>query len=229
MKNNNLKLYSKEEYFTKDSIDNLSKIWLKKFKNLKKRSLFEFKPEKSALLILDMQRYFLDKNSHAHIPSALAIVDKIKKIKNFYLKGNYPIYATRHIDKEKQKKSMMLKWWRNSIKKDDKMSEIIEEFGASQINKIEKSQYDAFYKTNLEESLKNKGVTQLIITGVMTHLCCETTARSAFVRGFEVFFPIDATTTYNKEFHLSSILNLSHGFAIPVLINELIGKENEGI
>ncbi|MCP4152595.1 MAG: isochorismatase family protein, partial [bacterium] len=65
-------------------------------------------------------------------------------------------------------------------------------------------------------------ITRVIITGVMTHLCCETTARSAFVRNFEVYFTIDATATYNREFHKSTLLNLSHGFASPVLTSDIL-------
>ena len=61
-----------------------------------------------------------------------------------------------------------------------------------------------------------------VISGVMTHLCCETTARAAFMRGFEVFFTVDGTATYNEALHRSSLLTLSHGFAIPVLIDELL-------
>ncbi len=56
----------------------------------------------------------------------------------------------------------------------------------------------------------------------MTHLCCETTARSAFVRGFEVFFTIDGTATYNKEFHFATLHNLAHGFALPILVDEIL-------
>ena len=79
--------------------------------------------------------------------------------------------------------------------------------------------------------LQRKKVKQVVITGVLTHLCCETTARSAFMRGFEVFFTIDATATYNKDFHISTLLNLSHGFALPVLTQEVLhllnGEEHE--
>jgi bifunctional isochorismate lyase / aryl carrier protein len=56
----------------------------------------------------------------------------------------------------------------------------------------------------------------------MTHLCCETTARSAFTHGFEVFFTIDGTATYNERFHIATLLNLSHGFALAVLVEEVI-------
>ena len=58
----------------------------------------------------------------------------------------------------------------------------------------------------------------------MTHLCCETTARSAFVRGFDVFFLVDGTATYNIEFHMSSLLTLTHGFVHPVRFQEILDK-----
>jgi isochorismate hydrolase len=87
---------------------------------------------------------------------------------------------------------------------------------------VTKSQYDAFYQTELEAILNEKGIKQLIVTGVMTHLCCESTIRAAFIRGFEVLFPVDGTATYNFDFHRSSFLNISHGFATPVLIDDLL-------
>ena len=96
---------------------------------------------------------------------------------------------------------------------------------------IQKSQYDAFYQTQLEGILRDRQVTQVVICGVMTHLCCETTARSAFMHGFEVFFPVDGTVTYRLEYHRASLLNLAHGFASIVLMKNIlqaIQGENEG-
>ena len=58
----------------------------------------------------------------------------------------------------------------------------------------------------------------------MTHLCCETTARVAFTRGYEVFFSIDGTATYNRKFHLGSLVNLAHGVAVPMLVDEIIAQ-----
>jgi len=61
-----------------------------------------------------------------------------------------------------------------------------------------------------------------VVCGVMTHLCCETTAREAFVRGFEVFFPVDGTASYNQKFHEASLQNLAHGFAILTTVEQLL-------
>ncbi len=90
-----------------------------------------------------------------------------------------------------------------------------------------KSQYDAFYKTNLLQLLKNDKIKQVVITGVMTNLCCETTARSAFVRGFEVLFVVDGTATQNELMHRATIINLAYGFAVPVRTQDLIKQLNK--
>lgn len=60
------------------------------------------------------------------------------------------------------------------------------------------------------------GIKEVIVTGVMTNLCCETTAREAFVRGFRVFFSTDATATSLPELHDATLKNLAYGFAYLV-------------
>jgi len=211
----------KEKYFTQNNIHKVSKNFLREIEHLRKKHKIHFKTKNIALLILDMQKYFLDKNSHAFIPSAPAIVENIKKIQNVFLQLKLPIVLTRHINTDKNAK-MMKSWWKDLIRKNNSLSEIIPELMNKKAKIIKKSQYDAFYETELEKFLKKKRIKQVIITGVMTHLCCETTARSAFIRGFEVFFVVDGTATYNRKFHKATLLNLAHGFAIPVLTEEII-------
>jgi len=211
----------KEKYFEKKNIYKTSKSFLKEIEHLRKKHKINLKTKNIALLILDMQRYFLDKSSHAFIPSAPEIVENIKKIENIFLEKNLPVILTKHINTSKNAKMMKL-WWKDLIKEESIFSEIIPELMNKKAKIIKKSQYDAFYGTELEKFLKRKRIKQIIITGVMTHLCCETTARSAFVRNFEVFFVIDGTATYNRKFHKATLINLAHGFAIPLLTEEII-------
>ena len=65
-------------------------------------------------------------------------------------------------------------------------------------------------------------MSQVVITGVMTHLCCETTARSAFMRGFLPFFLVDGTATYNRHFHIATLTNLAHGFAHLARVQDIL-------
>ena len=178
-------------------------------------------PGHSALLIVDMQRYFLEDSSHAFIPAAKVIVPRINRLIEAYSQHRLPIVFTRHLNTDANA-GMMSKWWQDLIRADDPASQIISEFDLSHGIVLEKSQYDAFYETPLEYLLREKGVTQIVICGVMTHLCCETTARSAFVRGFEVFFTVDGTATHAEASHRATLLNLAHGFAIPVSIDEIL-------
>jgi len=183
-------------------------------------------PKKCALLILDMQKYFLEESSHAFIPSGRTIIPGICNLIKICEAKEIPVIFSRHTN-IKSDAAMMGKWWHDLILPEDAASEMIEGFDLSTSEVIEKSQYDAFYKTKLEEILRKQQISQLIICGVMTHLCCETTARSAFMRGFEIFFPVDGTATYNELFHQATLQNLAHGFAVPILIEQIIANINK--
>ena len=87
---------------------------------------------------------------------------------------------------------------------------------------IPKNTYSAFHGTDLENKLRDLNITDLIIGGVMTNLCCETSARDAFVRDFRVFFLADGTSTISEDFHLSTLKNLGYGFATLISRHRLV-------
>jgi len=211
----------KEIYFTSDMIQEKAHEMLQRLEVIRKREEQVLQPGRSALLVLDMQRYFLEPHSHAYIPSAPAIIPGLQSLISAYADGGFPVIFTRHVNSA-QDAGMMATWWRDMIDPHDPLSEIIHALDQSKGSVIEKCQYDAFYGSQLGLALKEASISQLVIGGVMTHLCCETTARSAFMRGFRVFFSVDGTATYNEDFHNASLLNLAHGFATPVLVGEVL-------
>ena len=212
----------KQTYFTQETIQEKSQELLEYVSASRCRHTdLIFRPEKAALLVLDMQTYFLESDSHAFVPSAPAIILGINKLISAFETASRPVIATRHLNTNEDA-GMMSKWWRDLINSQNAHSHYINKLKISNCTSINKTQYDAFLNTTLEETLRQRDVEQVVITGVMTHLCCETTARSAFMRGFEVFFTVDGTATYNEELHYASLLTLSHGFAVPVLIDELL-------
>ena len=212
---------NRETYFTPETIREKSRAMLDSLASFRARHAdIIFHPDRAALLVLDMQEYFLCKESHAFIPSAPAILPNLQLLITNYHAINRPVIFTRHVNTDEDAR-MMSRWWRDLIRADSPDSAISASLDISKGIVIQKAQYDAFYNTPLEETLRGRGVEQVIVTGVMTHLCCETTARSAFVRGFEVFFCADGTATYTKELHRSTLLNLSHGVAIPTVCAEI--------
>ncbi|MEJ5166890.1 MAG: isochorismatase family protein, partial [Thermoanaerobaculia bacterium] len=123
---------------------------------------------------------------------------------------------------------LMKKWWESPILEKDPQSELISDFNFLKEYPIfiKKNYYDAFKETGLKQILKGRGVEKILIGGVLTNCCCETTARSAFMNNFEVFFLFDGTATYKKEYHESTILNISYGFGEILFFNELFPPRN---
>jgi bifunctional isochorismate lyase/aryl carrier protein len=210
----------KIDYFTPATIAEKSLQFLDALPTRRSLAGSGFDPSHSALIVLDMQKYFLDPRSHAFVPSAAAILPGIKKLIGIFQERKQPVILTRHLNTP-ENAGEMSEWWADLIREHEPASELIPELDHLEATRIHKSQYDAFLNTDLKQHLSNLNTTQVVIAGVLTHLCCETTARSAFMHGFKVFFLVDGTATYYEDFHRAALLNLSHGFAVPVLTKDI--------
>jgi biuret amidohydrolase len=95
---------------------------------------------------------------------------------------------------------------------------------------IDKPRFGAFYGTDLELILRTRGIDTLIISGVATNVCCETTAREAAVRDFHVFFLSDGTATADMggvpaaELQKVTCTTLGFLFAQVLTVDEMIAK-----
>lgn len=179
-----------------------------------------FRFAEAALLVLDLQLYFADPASHAFVPSLPAIRPGLIRLARAFRQAGRPVITTRH-GNTPGGAGLMGRWWKDLLTPGDPGFQLCPEWEELSGIRLDKTQYDAFWQTGLESLLRRRGVRQLVLTGVLTHLCVETTARSAFCRGFEVFLVVDGTATYTRDFHRASLMNLAHGFAVPVLADEL--------
>jgi nicotinamidase-related amidase len=214
---------TKEQYFTRQNISSVSEELAERIRQINPNARSAMKIEgRVALLVTDMQKYFLEKSSRAYIPAADGIVPGIKKLIELFRLRKFPILFTQHYNKV-DSAGMMSKWWRNILTQESKYYPLHPEIAQYiDIEVIEKQQYDVFFNTNLEKILKSNQVDQIVITGVMANLCCETTLRSAFVRGYEVCMPLDGTAAYNREAHFGTFLNLSFGFSPLITTTDLL-------
>ena len=213
----------KELYLTSSNRKERIYFWLKESQILKSRKMFKLDLTQAALLVLDMQYFFTDSSSHAFIPSAQSIIEPIHRIIKKMVLLDRPIIFTRHVTSN-QEKDLMKLWWRDSISANGKEYDITKERHSNQGIIIIKNHYSAFMNTELENILDTNEINQVLITGVMSHLCCETTLREAFMRGFEPFFVVDATATYTEQLHLGTIRAVSHGFGVCLSSEEILNE-----
>ena len=213
----------KEEYLTNENHVEKIKQWKNEINKIRGYEKFHFEIENSALLVLDMQNVFLSPSSHAYIPSSNALMPIINSLINYFENHHRPIFFTRHINSEDEE-DLMLKWWKSPISLDDPLSSISTDLNVGSSEFLIKNKYSAFINTNLEQILKKKSIKQVLITGVMSHLCCESTAREAFMRNFEVFYIIDGTATYNELLHQGTMFALAHGFAECLTAKDVMGE-----
>ncbi len=70
---------------------------------------------------------------------------------------------------------------------------------------VDKPGKGAFYATDLHLILESRGITSMILCGVTTEVCVQTTAREANDRGYEIVIPEDCCASYFPEFHRSAL------------------------
>ena len=99
---------------------------------------------------------------------------------------------------------------------------------------VRKQVNSSFYGTpSLDAWLKDQDITQVVICGITTNHCCETTARMAGNLGYDTYFVIDATHTFNRTaldgtnvsaetLSLITAANLHEEFATVVTTGQLV-------
>jgi isochorismate hydrolase len=170
----------------------------------------------AALLVVDMQNYF-----HR---IAQPVLRNILRVIRSCRQGDVPIIFTQHGHIDPAKDGGVLgKWWGELIIDGTEDWRFLPEVTIeSKDTVLPKKRYSAFFETDLDTTLQSRGIQDLIISGVMTNLCCETTARDAFMRDYRVFFLIDGTATGRSDLHLATLKNLGFGFTYLLTCDELI-------
>jgi ureidoacrylate peracid hydrolase len=90
---------------------------------------------------------------------------------------------------------------------------------------IDKSRYSAFYGTRLEPVLHGLGITGLVVCGVTTNVCVESTVREAAQKDYDVRVVSDATGELTRERHDNALAILDYGFARVVTVDDVVGDQ----
>ena len=87
---------------------------------------------------------------------------------------------------------------------------------------ISKNRYSAFYGTELEQVLRERGVRTLIICGVTTEMCVESTLRDGFFHDFHIVLAADAVASVDRARHQATLQTVEYGFGAVTPTNDII-------
>jgi nicotinamidase-related amidase len=183
-----------------------------------------FRPARAALLVVDMQKVFASPEGSTFLPMSIPACERLVELVQTCRQSGVPVIFTRHVHTNPQMDGgAMARWWSSLILEGSEEAELVDQLRPQNGERvIVKCRYSAFTGTPLDMVLRSLGVEDLIIGGVMTNLCCETTARDAFNRDFNVFFLGDGTATANEELHTSALKNISYGFGRVLAVAEAV-------
>ncbi|KUI68463.1 Nicotinamidase 3 [Cytospora mali] len=192
---------------------------------------------KTALLVIDMQNFFSSMTTTA--------LPNVKKLISFFQSTSAPIIFTQHghttgeLTTTPSPNQLVRKWGpEGSIARgsnDWELQDGIKAFlpgpdspAGTWPRLIDKNTYDAFINTDLARVLEGAGVDRAVVCGVMTDCCCDTTARSAFNRGYETWLVSDACGSANKTQHQAGLKGFGFTFGEVLTTNAAIKLLKDG-
>ncbi|MBI4055382.1 MAG: isochorismatase family protein [Elusimicrobia bacterium] len=203
----------KESYIASHNLKDKAEIWQREIRGFQ-RHRGTLCPERAGLLVVDMQEFFLDPQSPAYRPSARAILGNTRRLVEVFREIARPVIFILHAQERFEKDAGLMElWWRKVCWADSRGARIPAFLGARDGEIFRKCRYSAFTNPSLAGELRSQGVEEIVVAGVMTNLCVESTVRDAFDSGFQTFVVLDATAAHTEAMHLASLKNLAFGFS----------------
>lgn len=178
-----------------------------------------------ALLVVDMQEFFLSPRSPAYLPAARAVAGKVARLVDAFRRAGRPVAFTTHAYEDAREAGPMASWWRRFCRAGSPEARVSAALSPRPEEPVfRKTRYSAFTNPELLPWLRRRRASSLVVCGVMTNLCVEYTALDAFGLGFDVRIPLDATAASDEALHLGALKNAAYGFATLQAAEELVGE-----
>ena len=179
---------------------------------------------RAALLIHDMQTYFLHKYDMSQAPIPM-LIERIAALRDVCHKLGIPVFYTAQPTEQPEKDRALLNdFWGPGLTATEfhtQQAVVPELTPAEQDIMLTKWRYSAFQRSDLREQLRNLGRDQLIITGVYAHIGCMTTALEAFMQDVQPFLAIDGVADFSLEEHHMAIHHVSQRCGVSLTCAEI--------
>jgi ureidoacrylate peracid hydrolase len=188
-------------------------------------------PVRMALINVDMQNCFVE-GFPISAPDGLVVLERVNRLAAVCREAGIHVVHARHVLRADGSNAGVLSELFPHLK--DRY--ISRDSDAAALHKrlvvdsrdilLDKPRYGAFHATDLELILRARDIDTLIITGITTDVCCDTTAREAMVRDFRVFFLSDGTAVNKKNAAEVQRVTLQtlRAFAQILTVDEMIEK-----
>lgn len=191
-----------------------------------KRSTLELDPSRAAVLVVDMLNDFLD-------PSGL-----------MPLVGGEVLYDPHHrlLDAAREAGARVI-WVCDTHAPDDREfdkravhcltgtwgAQIAPALAAPDAEeRVFKRRYSGFFETDLDLRLRERGIRQLIVTGVVTNICVRSTCHDAFFRGYDVIVPEECVMATSEREQASSLYDIDTHYGTVAPLSEVLAALQAG-
>jgi ureidoacrylate peracid hydrolase len=154
------------------------------------------------MIVVDMQNDFVREGAPLEIPHARAMVPRLNRLLDVCRTHKIPVIYIHHVIRGGNVDAGRLADHHAAIRNNKAIIvgttnvEIYDEMKPQPGDLVvAKPRYSAFYGTDLEAILRSQSIDTLIISGTVTNVCCDSTARDAFSRDYKVIFLSDGTAT----------------------------------
>jgi len=181
-----------------------------------------------ALLIIDMQNDFVRVGAPLEVPEARATIPVHRRLIEAARRRRVPVVYTKFLSRPEY--YLLWEWspqcrpptkccWKGhhryyeDVGRELECTDVIEEIYPEPGDTIiEKYGYGAFHETSLALLLRDLVVRSLLVTGTVTQICVEETAREAFHHGFRTTLVADAVSSYAPDLHAATLKNFALKF-----------------
>jgi nicotinamidase-related amidase len=179
-----------------------------------------------AIVVVDMVKDAFKKKNLPSTQAYVKIVPKIKKLLNKARALNIPVIFACDSFLEND---FIFKGKQSYSVRGTEGAEVVDDLRPKKKDQIlPKRRFSAFFKTDLDQTLRLLGVDTVVITGINTHVCVYATAMDSICNDFKTIILEDCSASRNKEIHQGSIEVLRQSGLFPLLrvmsSNEFFGE-----
>ena len=160
--------------------------------------VYDLKHRRVALLVIDVQAEYFDEGGPAYVEHARDIVGNVNRLIDVFRAEGLPIVFLKHMHRADGSDAGRMGDFsapdeEDSFVEGTPRAELIPDLHVEPHDLVVvKRRYSSFLGTDLEALLRTAGTRAVVICGLMSSFCCETTARDAHGRDYEVLFAADA-------------------------------------